>query len=135
MGCTERLRRRRRSGGKCIRSARSFLSSYGIRYPQYINSTIDQYNSSLVVVGVGSKKIRTFWYDKANHISVSPASSAKALCNMNGGYWSKAMVYASYDARLLKWREAMEASVEAMEASVEAMEAAVEAMEATIEVT
>ena len=32
------------------------------------------------------------------------------------------MVYASYDERLLKWREAMEASVEAMEASVEAME-------------
>ena len=41
---------------------------------------------------------------------------------MNDGFWSKAMVYASYDDRLLKWREAMEASVEAMEASVEAME-------------
>ena len=36
------------------------------------------------------------------------------------------MVYASYDARILKWREAMEASVEAMEAFVETMEAAME---------
>ena len=52
---------------------------------------------------------------------------------MNDGFWSKAMVYASYDARILKWREAMEASVEAMETSVEAMEAFVETMEAAME--
>ena len=45
---------------------------------------------------------------------------------MNDGFWSKAVVYASYDARLLKWRKPMEASVEAMEASVEVMEASME---------